>query len=82
VSYYRRAATNPLSGLRYGQTTYGNPDLRWETTTQSNIGVDLSMWNGRVVLTVDAYLKKTEDVLLNVQLSNSLPISSIQTNAG
>ena len=82
ISYYRRAATNPLSGPAAVQTTYGNPDLRWETTTQSNIGVDLSMWNGRVVFVADAYLKQTEDVLLNVQLSNSLPISSIQTNAG
>lgn len=82
ISYYRRAATNPLSGPAAVQTSYGNPDLRWETTTQSNIGVDLSMWNGRVVFVADAYLKQTEDVLLNVQLSNSLPISSIQTNAG
>lgn len=82
VSYYRRTATNPLSGPASVQTTYGNPDLRWETTTQSNVGVDLSMYNGRVVFVADAYLKKTDDVLLNVQLSNSLPISSIQTNAG
>lgn len=82
VSYSRRAPSNPLSGPASNQVTYGNPDLRWETTTQSNIGIDLSMWNGRAVLTADAYLKKTEDVLLNVQLSNSLPISSIQTNAG
>lgn len=82
ISYYRRAATNPLSGPAAVQTTYGNPDLRWETTTQTNIGIDLSMWNGRVVFVADAYLKQTDDVLLNVQLSNSLPISSIQTNAG
>ncbi|MCC6459133.1 MAG: TonB-dependent receptor [Saprospiraceae bacterium] len=82
ISYYRRAATNPLSGPAAVQTTYGNPDLRWETTTQSNIGIDLSLWSGRAVLVLDAYLKQTEDVLLNVQLSNSLPISSIQTNAG
>jgi hypothetical protein len=38
--------------------------------------------NGRAVFILDAYLKKTDDVLLNVQLSNSLPITSIQTNAG
>jgi TonB-linked SusC/RagA family outer membrane protein len=82
ISYYRRTPTNPLSGPAAVQTTYGNPDLRWETTTQSNIGVDLSMWNGRMVFVADAYLKQTDDVLLNVQLSNSLPISSIQTNAG
>ena len=82
ISYYRRTAADPLAGPAAVQTTYGNPDLRWETTTQSNIGIDLSLWNGRAVFTADAYLKKTDDVLLNVQLSNSLPISSIQTNAG
>lgn len=82
VSYYRRAITNPLSGPASVQTTYGNPDLRWETTAQSNIGLDLSLWDGRVNFVADAYLKKTDDVLLNVQLSNSLPITTIQTNAG
>lgn len=82
INYYRRASANPLAGPAAVQTTYGNPDLRWETTTQSNLGVDLSMWGGRVLFVADAYLKKTDDVLLNVQLSNSLPISSIQTNAG
>ncbi len=82
VNYFRRASTNPLSGPGSYQATYGNPDLRWETTTQTNVGVDLSMWDGRAVFAADAYLKKTDDVLLNVQLSNSLPISSIQTNAG
>ncbi|MBV6439227.1 MAG: TonB-dependent receptor SusC [Saprospiraceae bacterium] len=82
VSYYRRASTNPLSGPAAVQVTYGNPDLKWETTAQSNVGIDLSMWNGRVTFIADAYIKKTDDVLLNVQLSNSLPISTIQTNAG
>jgi TonB-dependent starch-binding outer membrane protein SusC len=82
VSYYRRALTNPLSGPASVQVTYGNPDLRWETTAQSNIGLDLSLWQGRFNFTADAYYKKTDDVLLNVQLSNSLPITSIQTNAG
>jgi TonB-linked SusC/RagA family outer membrane protein len=82
VSYYRGEVTNPLSGPSAVQVTYGNPDLRWETTAQSNIGFDLSMLNYRLTVNVDAYLKKTSDVLLNVQLSNSLPITTIQTNAG
>jgi TonB-linked SusC/RagA family outer membrane protein len=82
ISYFRRALTNPLSGPGSFQSTYGNPDLRWETTEQTNVGIDLALWRGRANLTVDAYLKKTDDVLLNVQLSNSLPITSIQTNAG
>lgn len=82
VSYYQQTPTNPLSGPGSVQVTYGNPDLRWETTAQTNIGVDLSMFNYRVNLSVDAYYKKTSDVLLNVQLPNTLPITYIQTNAG
>ncbi len=82
VNYYQRAQSNPLSGPASFQSTYGNPDLRWETTTQSNVGFDLSLFNGRVILNADAYLKQTNDVLLDVQLSNSLPITTIQTNAG
>jgi TonB-linked SusC/RagA family outer membrane protein len=82
ISYYRVTPTNPLSGPSSSQVTYGNPDLRWETTAQSNIGFDLSILDYRVTLNVDAYYKKTSDVLLDVQLPNSLPITSIQTNAG
>ncbi len=82
VNYYRTGTTNPLSGPSAVQVTYGNPDLRWETTAQSNIGFDLSMFNYRVTVNFDAYIKKTDDVLLNVQLSSSLPITTIMTNAG
>ncbi|MCK9398678.1 MAG: TonB-dependent receptor [Bacteroidales bacterium] len=62
--------------------SYGNIDLKWETTEQTNIGIDLSMFNFRVNLSVDAYYKKTTDVLLNVELSNTLPVTTMQTNAG
>jgi TonB-linked SusC/RagA family outer membrane protein len=82
ISYYPQPGTDPLSGPSSVQTTYGNPDLKWETTAQTNIGIDFAMLNSRVSLSVDAYIKKTSDLLLNVQLSNSLPITTIQTNAG
>jgi len=82
ISYYRRTPTNPLSGPAAVQTTYGNPDLRWETTAQTNIGIDLTMFNYRLTLNLDGYIKNTSDVLLNVQLPNTMPITSIQTNAG
>ncbi len=82
ITYYRRPSTNPLSGPGAVQTTYGNPDLKWETTDQTNIGIDLSMFNSRVVFNMDVYYKITNDVLLNVQLPASLPITTIQTNAG
>jgi TonB-linked SusC/RagA family outer membrane protein len=82
TSYYRRDPQDPLSGPGSYQSSYGNPDLRWETTTQSNIGFDLAMFNSRLIFNFDAYYKQTTDVLLNVQLTSSLPVSSIQTNAG
>ncbi len=82
IGYSRRTPTNPLSGPASYQISYGNPDLRWETTAQSNIGIDLTMFRARLNFTIDAYIKKTSDVLLNVQLPSTLPISSIQTNAG
>lgn len=82
ISYSRRTPKNPLAGPSAAQTSYSNPDLKWETTTQSNIGFDISLFKTRVLLNFDAYIKKTTDVLLNVQLSNTLPITSIQTNAG
>jgi len=82
-NYFRRPATNPLSGPGSYQVSYGNPDLRWETTDQTNIGMDLTLLGGRLTLNVDAYLKKTKDLLLNVQLGSAVgDVTSIQTNAG
>ena len=82
ITYTRRTPTNPLSGPSATQTTYGNPNLRWETTAQTNIGIDLTVLKSRLTLNVDAYIKKTDDVLLNIQLPSTLPITTIQTNAG
>jgi len=45
-----------------------NPDLKWETTTQYDGGVDFGLFNNRVNFTFDAYYKKTSNLLLNVPL--------------
>lgn len=82
ISYTRVTPTTPLAGPAIKQTTYGNPDLKWETTDQTSLGLDVSVLESRVTLTLDAYLKKTKDVLLNVQLPSSSEIAYIQTNAG
>ena len=50
------------------QAIYGNPNLKWETTSQSNIGMDLSFIQNRVQLTMDYYRKATHDLLLNASL--------------
>jgi len=70
------------TGPASSQSTYGNPDLKWETTAQTNLGFDLTMFNSRVTMNLDMYWKKTSDVLMNVQLPSYLPITTIQTNVG
>lgn len=41
----------------------GNPDLKWETTTQNNIGLDLGFFNGSLNLSFDYFFKNTRDML-------------------
>lgn len=43
----------------------GNPNLKWETTYQNNIGIDLQFLNGALNLSADYYIKKTKDMLTN-----------------
>lgn len=62
--------------------SFSNPNLTWETTTQSNIGLDLSLFKNRISLAVDAYLKKTTDLLMDVPLPATSPIPSIYRNEG
>ncbi len=47
---------------------YGNPDLKWETTNQTNIGIDLNMFKNKVSVTADYFQKKTSDLLLPLGL--------------
>lgn len=49
-------------------TRLANPDLTWETTTQSNVGLDLGILNGRFNLSFEYYNKNTEDLLLTKQV--------------
>jgi TonB-linked SusC/RagA family outer membrane protein len=59
-----------------------NPNLKWESTTQKNIGLDVSVFGGRLSATVDYYYKKTNDLLLNRTLPGYTGFSSIIDNVG
>lgn len=59
-----------------------NPDLKWESTRQSNFGFDLSLFNSRLTLSGDVYDKYTSNLLLNLPLASSSGFSSILENAG
>jgi len=59
-----------------------NPDLKWETTSQYNAGLDIGLFQNRVNLTLDAYYKKTSDLLLYVPLPLYTGYTSLLKNAG
>ncbi len=63
-------------------TTIGNPDLKWETTEQTNLGLDLTLLKNRVNVTVDVYRKKTKDLLLFANLPLSLGYDNAFKNIG
>ena len=53
--------TNVVSGIKVATT--GNPDLKWETTTQTNLGIDAYLFGGAVSLGLDYYWKNTKDMI-------------------
>jgi len=60
----------------------GNPNLGWESTRQTDVGLDLGLYGGRVSLTGDVYHKTTSDLLLAVNLPFESGFSSALQNAG
>lgn len=57
-------------------------DLKWETTSQFNVGLDLGILNDRIRLTADYYIKNTRDLLNTVQLPRSLGYATTIKNIG
>lgn len=53
--------SSTTSGITLAST--GNPGLKWETTTQNNIGLDFQLLNGAINVSADYYIKKTKDML-------------------
>ncbi|SOD78392.1 SusC/RagA family TonB-linked outer membrane protein [Spirosoma fluviale] len=66
----------------YRPSTIGNPDLKWETSTSSNIGVDFSFWRGRVAGSIEFYQTNTTDLLLSDQLPTSIGFNAVTKNVG
>lgn len=65
-----------------GIGTAPNSELKWEKTAQFDFGVDLRMFDDRLTMTVDAYSKKTTDLLFRVPVSVVSGYSSVTTNIG
>lgn len=63
-------------------SSLGNPDLKWETTEQTNFGLDLGFLASRINFSVDVYRKTTHDLLLNSDLAASTGFSKVFKNVG
>lgn len=72
VSKVLPSEENPYPGLAIAPSSAANPDLTWEKTSQYNVGVDLAMFNSRLMVNVDAYYKHTKDLLLTVTLPSNV----------
>ncbi len=66
----------------YRPNVLGNPDLKWESTSTANIGLDFSLWAGRVYGSIEVYQATTSDLLLNDQLPLTSGFSSVLRNVG
>lgn len=66
----------------YRQTNLANTDLGWESTTQTDVGLDASFLGGRLGVTADYYNKMTNDILLNLGIPATIGLSAPPQNAG
>lgn len=84
-----------LNQLYSGKTVFGDAlyttfapgtnlpgDLKWESTKQTDLGIDAGFYNNRITLTADYYIKNTVDLLNSVSLPTSLGYSSTIKNIG
>ena len=70
------------NGIGAVPVTIGNVDLTWERTMNYNVGLDLSMFDRRLNFTVDAYIRNTEDLLLDKSMAPSTGVTSATSNLG
>jgi TonB-linked SusC/RagA family outer membrane protein len=70
----------PVTGVR--QNTFASHDLTWETTTQTNIGFDVGLFEGKWNMTFDWFDKITDGILLNLPFPGLVGLNPVATNAG
>jgi TonB-linked SusC/RagA family outer membrane protein len=91
IGLYNSLATLSANNYAFGGTTVigyatntaaPNPDLKWETTRQSNIGFDMGWLDNRVTASIDAYKSVTKDLLLSVDLPSQTGFQTQLRNVG
>ena len=79
LSYYRYNLSN-TTVAGYAPLNVTNPNLGWENTWQFDLGFDVGLFNNRVNLITDIYLKRTSNLLLNAPVSGTSGLSYYDPN--
>ncbi|NJK95359.1 MAG: SusC/RagA family TonB-linked outer membrane protein [Bacteroidales bacterium] len=66
----------------YRPNTIPNPDLKWETTSSTNIALDFGLFDNRITGTIDAYRSNTDDLLMEMQLPTESGFNLMLSNVG
>src|SRR5574344_2026581 len=85
ASYYAQAAYNKEDGTQeigVFQQKLENPDLKWETTTEWNFGLDFGLFKNRILGSVEVYHKIVSDLLNYKALNTYQELSSVMANIG
>ena len=84
-----RSTYNLNQGYQFGGTVVpgaaitqaGNPNITWETSTMTNIGLDMTFLGGRVGLIAEYFWKYTDDILLDLPISSTIGVNPPVQNA-
>ena len=76
------SASGPVVFRGREPLSFPNRDLKWETTEQSNVGIDFSLFENRLEVTADIYQKNTHDLLLNTPIPFTSGFGSTLLNIG
>ena len=79
-SYLPLSNIDPITGA-VTATTIAPQSLTWETSTQTNVGIDATLLNSRLSFSGDYYVKKTKNVLINIPLPSQAGFATAPVNA-
>ena len=79
---YTFGGTSPVIATGVAPVSGANQDIRWETTRETSIGADASLWKGKVTVTAEYFDKLTTNILLNVPIGAVYGLTAPVQNAG
>ncbi len=80
LATWQNATYNGTSGVI--PINVNNPDIKWESTREIDIGVDVALWNGKIQATADVYYNKTSDLLLRRPYPTTTGFAGVFDNIG